>query len=691
MPTSHPSSIRPRLQAAGLVLALAPLAAFADPRGFTADDLVRLDRVSNPMLSPDASQIAFVVREADFDANKARTSIWLQPFAGGEAERLTAEDSSASSPQWGPGGRSLFFVSSRSGKQQVWRLDLDGGEAVQVTDYPFDVGSYRVSPDGRALAFSLEVFPDCPDLACNVERLAERADDKATGVLHDQLFVRHWDRWKDGRLNQLFVARLDGAGRATGEPNRVTRMLLADVPSKPFGGSSDFVWSPDGMSIVFAARLSVAAEPWTTNFDLYQATLDGPIEPRNLTEANPAADVGPLFSTDGRTLYYRAMQRPGFEADRYAVMALDLATGERREIAPDWDRSPGSMELSEDGRTLFVTAYDRGTHALFALDIADGDARRITDEGAISGFDVARNRLVFARDSLVSPAHLFATDLRGREPRQLTDFNADRLADVRMGAYEQFSFPGWNDETVYGYVVKPWNWQEDGEYPVAFIIHGGPQGSMGNSFHYRWNPQTYAGQGIAVVFIDFHGSTGYGQAFTDAISGDWGGKPLVDLQKGWQAALEKYPFLDGDRACALGASYGGYMVNWIAGTWNEPWDCFVNHAGVFDLRSMGYSTEELWFTEWEFGGTPWDVPENYERFNPVRHVENWRVPMLVIHGQLDFRVPVEQGIAAFTALQRRGIDSKFLYYPDENHWILTPQNSVQWHNTVNAWLHQYLK
>ena len=264
------------------------------------------------------------------------------------------------------------------------------------------------------------------------------------------------------------------------------------------------------------------------------------------------------------------------------------------------------------------------------------------------------------------------------------------LADVKFGDAQQFKFAGWNGETVHGYVVKPWNYQAGKKYPVAFLIHGGPQGSFGNGWSYSWNPQTYAGQGYAVVMIDFHGSTGYGQAFTDSISQHWGDRPLEDLQKGWASALQQFDFLDGDKACALGASYGGFMVNWIAGNWNGPFKCLVSHDGVFDQRMMGYATEELWFTEWEQGGTPFAKPENFERFNPVNHVSKWKTPILVVHGQLDFRIPVEQGIAAFTAAQRQGVESKFLYFPDENHWVLKPQNSVLWHDTVNAWLKQYI-
>ena len=403
-----------------------------------------------------------------------------------------------------------------------------------------------------------------------------------------------------------------------------------------------------------------------------------------------------MFNADGSKLYYRAMRRPGFEADRFALMERDMASGATREIAPDWDRSADGIVLSADGRTIYTTAQDLGQHPLFAVDVASGQVRQLVGDGSVSAFGIAGDTLVFTRNTLRSGDQLFATSLSDPSvQRALTPSASEMLGEVAFGDYEQFSFPGWNGQTVHGYVVKPFNYQEGRKYPVAFLIHGGPQGSFGNGWSYRWNPQTYAGQGYAVVMIDFHGSTGYGQAFTDAISGSWGSKPLEDLRKGWAAAQQQYPFLDGDKACALGASYGGYMTNWIAGNWfqadgSAPFKCLVTHNGVFDTRSMGLVTEELWFTEWEFGGTVAANPQAYEQYNPARHIHRWKTPMLVVAGQNDFRVPIDQSLSAFTALQRAGIESKLLYFPDENHWVLKPANSVLWHDTVNAWLKQYI-
>jgi dipeptidyl aminopeptidase/acylaminoacyl peptidase len=359
-------------------------------------------------------------------------------------------------------------------------------------------------------------------------------------------------------------------------------------------------------------------------------------------------------------------------------------------VAPGWDRSAGNLAFSRDGKTLYTTADDIGNHRLFAIDVASGKPSVLTTSGHVSGFSVGADAIVYGFDTLTAPVDLYRLAHGETTPQRLTQHNAETLAQIRFGDYEQFAFDGWNDETVYGYVMKPWNYRPGKKYPVAFIVHGGPQGSMGNDWHYRWNPAVYSGWGYAVVFIDFHGSTGYGQKFTDSISGDWGGKPLVDLQKGWAHALKTYDFLDETRAAALGASYGGYMINWIASQWPGAFKALVSHDGIFDNRSMYYSTEELWFDEWEHGAPYFVAPGAYEKHNPATQVTEWQTPMLVIHGEKDYRVPPEQGIAAFTALQRRGIPSQLLIFPDENHWVLKPQNSVQWHETVRAWLKRWI-
>ena len=674
---------------------LAALPSLAAARGLDVRDLQKLDRVSSPVLSPDGSTVVFAKRIVDADVVKASSSLWVRNLLTRDMappKRLTPEGWNVNSPSFSPDGKTVYFLSAKSGTQQLYAMPLVGGAPRQLTAFALDVASYKVSPDGTRVLFSTDTFADCKaDFACTKKRLDDTAAKKSSGVVYDGLFVRHWDTWADGRRSRLFVAALpEGKAKPVSSATSLTDRLDGDAPSKPFGGADEYTWSPDGASVVAAIRVAGKGEAWSTNFDLYQVAADGSSAPVNLTASNPAWDTGPVFSADGKTLFYRAMKRPGFEADRFGLMAMDLATKQVREIAPSWDRSADGIVVSKDGATIYTTAQDVGQHPLFAVDVASGTAKPVVAEGSISAFDIAGDTLAFTRNTLKTGDQLFTTTLAGAPLRAITPSAQDMLKDVSFGDFEQFTFTGWNNETVHGYVVKPHDYVEGQKYPVAFLIHGGPQGSFGNGWSYRWNPQTYAGQGYAVVMIDFHGSTGYGQAFTDAISQHWGDRPLEDLQKGWAAVQQKYAFLDGGKACALGASYGGYMINWIAGNWNEPWKCLVNHDGVFDTRSMGYVTEELWFTEWENGGTPFDKPENYEKFNPVNHVAKWRVPMLVVQGEKDYRVPVDQGLSTFTALQRKGIESKLLYFPDENHWVLKPQNSILWHDTVNAWLKQHI-
>jgi len=684
-----------------LLIAMPSLAA---TRGFDVRDMVKLDRYSSPTLSPDGRRLVFAKRVLDDKSGKASTSLWIEDLFARDAappKRLTPDGWNVNTPAFSPDGSTVYFLSAKGGSSQLYAMPAAGGTPVQLTAFPVDVDSFKLSPDGASVAFSAGAFPDCKGdagqgvLDCTKGKLDQAEKNKASGMVFDRMFIRHWDTWNDGRLNRLFVTRLPAAkAKAAASATLVGSDVIGDVPSKPFGDSGEYAWAPDGKSLVLSARKSDRSEPWSTNFDLYLVSADGSGTARNLTEANKAWDTGPVFGSDGKTLYYRAMKRPGFEADRFALMAMDLGSGDTREIAPKWDRSADAIVLSEDGKTIYTSAQDVGEHPLFAIDVATGEAKKVVGDGTVSSFEIAGPTLAFSRNTMKTGDQLFTTGLDGASLRAITPSAGEMVPDATFADFEQFSFKGWNNETVHGYVVKPWNYQEGKKYPVAFLVHGGPQGSFGNGWSYRWNPQTYAGQGYAVVMIDFHGSTGYGQAFTDAISQHWGDRPLEDLQKGWAAAQQQYGFLDGANACALGASYGGYMVYWMAGNWHTPksgaWKCLVDHDGVFDNRIMGYATEELWFSEWENGGTPYDNPKGYERFNPVNHVKDWRVPMLVIHGQLDYRIPVSQGIAAFTALQRQGIESKFLYFPDENHWVLKPDNSILWHDTVNGWLKQHL-
>ncbi|MCA9636691.1 MAG: S9 family peptidase [Myxococcales bacterium] len=647
---------------------------------FSARDLIAFDRVGDPQVSPDGKRVVFVVRSTDTAANRGRTDLWITSVDGGKPLTLAEHPEADMSPRWGARGGEVFFLSRRSGSSQIWVVDADGGEPRQVTKVPVDIGSFLVSPDGEHLAFSAEVYPTCEDLECSAHRIAEAKARKSTGMVHDRLFARHWDTWKGELRSHLFVVPIKG-----GPAVDVTAGLDADVPSKPFGGDEEIAFTPDGGHLVYTARVAGREEPWSTNFDLFKVAIGGG-ESTNLSADNPAWDTQPVFSADGKSLAYLAMSRPGFEADRFRIMIRSWPDGQAREVAPEWDRSPGGLLFSADGKTLYATADDLGQHPLFAIDVASGAVTKVEGDGYVASPRLAGDQLVFARDDLRSPAELFRVKASGGDPEAITAINGARVAALKMGEPEQFSFAGWKKETVHGWVVKPVDFDEKKRYPVAFLIHGGPQGSFGNHFHYRWNPQVYAGAGYAVVMIDFHGSTGYGQRFTDSISGDWGGKPLDDLKLGLKHVTDAYPWLAEDRVCALGASYGGFMINWIAGQWSDRFRCLVNHDGVFDNRMMYYATDELWFAEWEQGGPYWKHEKEHERHNPVRFVERWKTPMLVIHGSLDYRIPETQGLGAFTALQRREIPSRLVIFPDENHWVLKPANSLQWHDEVLGWL-----
>jgi dipeptidyl aminopeptidase/acylaminoacyl peptidase len=667
------------------------VAAAATGAPFTIDDLVRLKRLSDPQLSPDGRYVVYVLRETDMDANKGRTDLWILDLKAkdGQPRRLTENSANDSSPRWAPDSRTIYFLSTRSGSSQVWRLSLDGGESAQVTSYPLDVGSLKVSPSGDHLAISMEILPNCEELSCTKNALDEHEKNKATGRIFDRLFIRHWDTWSNGTRSHLFTARILGDGNAD-TPVDVSRGLDGDVPSKPFGGDEDYVFSPDGRTLVFSLRVAGRSEPWSTNFDLFEVPVNGTAPPRDLTASNPAWDAQPIFLKNG-DLVWLAQNRPGFEADRYHIMIRSARNGNVRPLTSAWDRSVSKLGATPNGRRVLATADDVGQAALFSIDPSSGTPTKLVSTGEVEDFVATETSVIFTLAGIGAPSDLFMIPVTGGDARRLTAVNEDVLGARQMSEYEQFSFKGWNDETVYGYVVKPYGFDPGKRFPIAFVVHGGPQVSMQNLWSYRWNAEAFAGAGYAVVMIDFHGSPGYGQAFTDSIRGDWGGKPLVDLQKGLASALEKYPWLDGNRACALGASYGGFMMNWIEGNWPDRFKCIVNHDGVFDQRMMYYSTEELWFTEWENRGTQYEHPLEYEKFNPVNDVARWRTPMLVVHSEQDFRIPYSQGIAAFTALQRRGIESRFLEFPDENHWVLKPANSVLWYHTVLDWLDKHLK
>jgi dipeptidyl aminopeptidase/acylaminoacyl peptidase len=671
------------------LLGILAVSASATAKGLTIDDMLAMRRITDPVVSPDGKHVAFAVRDTDLDANRGRFDIWLAATDGSAVRQLTTHPENDQDAQWSADGAWIYFVSSRSGSAQVWRIRPTGGEAEQVTRLPSDINGYKLFPDGKRLVVAVDVWPDARSIAESVKRDEERARSKVKVRAYDQLLFRHWDHWEDGKYSHLFVWTSPEAGGKADEARDLTPGQATDSPTAPFGGMEEVSISPDGKTVAFVARVEGRENAWRTGTDVFLVAADGSSKPVDVTVENRAYDFSPVFSPDGRSLALTMMKRPGFEADRQRIAILDVPTRKLRVLTEGWDRSASGLAWSRDGKTIYTDADNVGNHSVFAIDVASGNAKVLVDKGTNDAPRPAGDRIVFARDTLRSPVELFSAKLDGSDLRQITHLNDARVKAITWGESEQFSFKGAKGDTVYGYAIKPAGYKA-GKAPVAFLIHGGPQGSFSDHFHYRWNPQVFAGHGFAVVMIDFHGSTGYGQAFTDAISGDWGGAPFDDLMMGLDAALDKYSWLDRSKMVALGGSYGGYMINWINGK-TDRFKALVCHDGNLDERISYYDTEELWFPEWEHGGVPWEKPEGFTKHNPIDLVKNWKTPTLVIHGANDYRVVDTQGMSTFTALQRKGVPSRFLYFPDENHWVLKPQNSRRWHEEVLAWIDKWAK
>jgi len=641
----------------------------------TETDLATLKRLAAPAVSPDGKLAAYQLQETDLSANRRRSDIWL--VATGDASAVPQKiaskpDKNEHSPAFAPDGKAIWYISNESGSDQLWRHDLASGESRQVSAFKTDVAGFKLSPDGKRVAVWGDIARDCADFGCDADGDRSKPG-PGTGRVYDELFVRHWDAWETpGNYSRIFAFEIGADGALSGG-KAMDGGITGDSPSKPMGGGEEIAWSADSQSVFFALRIADRNEPRSTNLDIYRTPATGGAA-TNLTDGNDATDTLPAPSPDGKWLAWAAMTRPGYEADRQVVMLKDLASGEVRALTANWDRSVSALGWAKDSKSLLAVAQDGLQNPLFRIDLK-GRITRLTERGTIADFaPLPKGGVLYAINSLTGPNDLVVMDGKG-QTRALTQVNADAQKQIDPVQYSSFSFAGSAGAQVQGQIVKPAN--ATGKLPVLLLVHGGPQGSFNNSWSFRWNPAVMAAQGYAVVTIDFHGSTGYGQAFTDSINKDWGGKPLEDLKLGMAALAGIDAQLDTANACALGGSYGGYMMNWIAGNWPDGFKCLVNHAGIFDLRAMAFETEELWFDEWDHGG-PWWLRSEAEKWNPVNHVSKWKTPMLVIHGEKDFRIPYSQGLATFTALQRQGIDSRLLIFPDENHWILKPQNSIQW-------------
>ncbi len=670
--------LKPTLLLAAAVAALAATPAAGRP--MTATDMHMMHRLGAPQVSADGRFAVFTISDTDLAANKRNNRLHLLDLtrAGAAPQRIAGADGGHDAV-FGPDG-ALYFLKTVGERTQLHRMPI-GGAAAVVSDFGAEISGFKIAPNGSRVVVWAD-RPDCPDLACAATTFP--AKPTGSGRTYDELFVRHWDTWAEpGTRSRLYGFPMAN-GRIIGPEVRVTGNLVGDTPSKPFGGGEEIAISPDGRTVYFALREAGRIEATSTNLDVFAAPADGSAPPINLTAANDATDTLPTVSPDGRTLAYVAMARPTYEADRQVLMLRDLASGQVRTLTQNLDASVSSLAWAPDGRSLIVAVGEVLEHPLYRVDAATGRTTRLTREGnAGNAVPLPDGSVLYTSNSALAPDDLYRVDRQGRS-RQLTSINRALLAQLDPVTFDKFSFAGANNDRVWGIKVKP---VVSRTLPIAFVIHGGPQGSFGNAWSYRWNPRLFASGGYGVVSIDFHGSTGYGQAFTDSIRNNWGGWPLEDLQKGLAFATANDRQLEANNACALGASYGGYMVNWIAGQWPDRFKCLVQHDGVFDQRAMAYETEELWFTEWEHGGKAYfEDPAAYERWNPVNYVARWKTPMLVITGEKDFRIPYTQGLASSTALQRRGIPSRLVVFPDENHWVLKPKNSIQWYDEVFGWM-----
>ncbi|MBV7265575.1 S9 family peptidase [Erythrobacter sp. WH131] len=669
----------------------------------TAEDLIAIPRLSGAIVMDDRYAVYSVTEIDPQSFDRTRQHYILDLAKRGASPIAFDPGLSANSMAFGPDGF-LYFLSSdhtdsaQASRSRLWRATIEGDGTTSaptlVADMPdADIAGFKLDPTGQKVALWSQIARDCPTFGCDT---AKPSTGSARLYDGDAGFFRHWDRWiEPGAFNRVFVFDMDN-GRIAGDGTPIdgadpTSGITANVPTMPFGGGEDLAWAPDGSGIYFVARAADGREPTSTDHDIYFSDLTG-AAPTDLTAANTAVDTAPAPSPDGRYLAYLAMARPGYESDRQVVQLRDLATGETRALTQDVDLSFGGLMWSADGSHLLATAADVLDTPVFRIDPSTGETTELNliagNEAHIGNLvPLSGERLLFTRDSIGAPSELYLA-ANDRQARPLTDKVTSRMGEMASTITTRFSFEGAGGDIVWGQITRLE--KQTGPIPAILYIHGGPQGSFRDGWSSRWNPRVVASQGYAVISVDFHGSTGYGQAFTDSINRDWGGKPLEDLQKGLVAALQLDSQIDGSRACAMGASYGGYMVNWIAGRWPDRFNCLVQHDGLFDMRSFYYSTEELWFPRWDFGGSYSEARDEYERWNPVNHVDNWQTPMLVIAGEQDFRVPYTQGLQSFTALQERGVPSQLLVFPDENHWVLGAENSLQWHRTIFAWLDRWL-
>lgn len=666
-----------------IILLIPLIAASQSKHALTFDDLISMGRVTDPQISPDGKWCAFVITYHNKSENNTNSNIYLVSLNNNELRQLTFSKGQNYNARWMPDGKSMLFVSTRDGESQVWSIPVFGGEAQKLSSISTGVSGMVVSNDGKWVGFSSNVFPECETDDCNKKRNDEISKSKVKVKTFDQLPYRVWNHWKDGNRTHFFVMPASGGSAVDVTPGDF------DTPPIDLGGSVDYGFSPDGKEVVFT-RNTDPMIAISTNNDLFVVPVTGGT-PKRITQ-NPANDNQPLYSPDGKYVAYRRMERAGFEADQQELVLYERTTWNHMNLTRGSVYSVGEVAWAPDSKSLYFDADDQGSHSIFRIGLKDRKIEPVITTGYNRSLRVTPDgrSIIFIRESMNVPAELYKIDINGKNLTKLTSINDQRIANIDMNPAEGFWFEGAAGTKVHGWLIKPPAFDPKKKYPVVYLVHGGPQGQWGDQFHFRWSGQMFASRGHVVVMVNPRGSTGFGQQFTDEISKDWGGKVYEDLMKGLDYIVSQYPFIDETRVAAAGASYGGYMMNWMAGH-TDRFVCLVSHAGVYNLSSMYGTTEELWFPEWEFGGTFYKNPELYQKWSPLNYASHFRTPTLVIHGQLDYRVDVSEGFQLFTALQRQGVESKMLYFPDEGHWIAKPQNAELWWKTVLDWIDTYTK
>src|SRR5579864_3560970 len=677
-------------------------------RPFTFDDMMALKRIGSPAVSPDGKWVLFAAVDVDLKANKRTSHLWVVPLEGGNARQLTSDPAGETGGRWSLDGR-ILFISPRAGSSQVWVSNFDSaagalnGDPQKVTNFSTEADGAMWFPDGKHILFVSDVYPDCSSDACNKAKDEEKANSKVKAMVFTHLFYRHWNHYTAGKRSHLFVAALDGSAPRDITPGD------HDVPPFSLGGQDNYAISPDGEEVAFTSNRD-EVEAVSTNNEIFVVSINAdPLlaEPKKLS-VSPGSDSTPRYSPDGHYLAWRMQERAGYESDLFRLVLYDRVKKKIVNITENWDHWAESFAWAPDSGTIFVTSEDAGEIPIYSIRIdrktllssftgaplivSHGHPVSLLTRGANDDLQVSPDGkyLVFTRMGITHPNDVYKLAIGSKEPVQLSHLNDAVLSQVAMQPLQAFWFTGAEGTKVEGFLMKPPNFDAQKKYPVKFLIHGGPQGQWGDEWTYRWNAELFAANGYVVIMINPRGSTGYGQKFIDEINGDWGGRPYVDLMNGLDYAEKTFAFIDKDRECALGASYGGYMINWVLGH-TARFKCLVSHDGMFNAESAYGTTEELWFNEWEFKGTPWNNRELYRKWSPHLFATEFKTPTLVVHGQLDYRLDVSEGLQLFTTLQRLKVPSKMLYFPDEGHWVLKPQNSELWYRTVNGWVDQWLK